>query len=143
MKLSESCNLKESKRKLFSKEEDITILYLINERGLTDWKNISKYLSNRSSRQIRERYKNYLQPFLINSPWKKEEDEKLISLYTEYGPKWSLISSKFGNRSDISIKNRWNSINKLYEKKDPLYPQELKINFDFFENFHNFEIDDV
>lgn len=98
---------KSNKKRLFTKEEDNIILDYVNTKG-QNWKVISSLLNNRSEKQCRERYRTYLNPSLRNDPWTTEEDQKLISLYKQYGPKWVVIAKHFHGRSDNMIKNRFN-----------------------------------
>ena len=100
-------------RKMFTPQEDAIIVLLVKQYGKKNWKLIAQSLPNRTTRQVRERFRNYLSPELINGPWTKEEDDRLKKLYKEIGPKWSQISTYFKNRSDVNIKNRWSSISKI------------------------------
>lgn len=97
-------------RQTFSPEEDAYLCSLVQQFGVNSWKFIAKKMPNRTTRQCRERYKNYLSPEIKNGPWTKEEDELLKEKYKEFGPKWAQISSFFNSRSDVNIKNRWASI---------------------------------
>lgn len=97
-----------SLRKKFSKEEDEQLKKLVDEMGGKKWKNIAKHMPGRTGKQCRDRYKNYLVPGFFNDHWNKEEDEMLLKLYKELGPKWSKMSKFFNNRNANSLKNRWN-----------------------------------
>lgn len=98
------------RRQLFSYEEDEQLKKLVEQFGDKDWKFIARRMPGRSTRQCRERYKNYLSPEIKNGPWTKEEDELLKEKYNEYGPHWSSISKFFKSRSDVNIKNRWSAL---------------------------------
>ena len=100
-------------RKMFTPQEDALIVVMVEKFGQKSWQLIAQSLTNRTPRQVRERFRNYLSPGLKNGPWSRKEDELLKKLYSEYGPKWSKISSFFESRSDVNIKNRWSSIAKL------------------------------
>lgn len=104
-------------RQIFSPEEDVYLCSLVQQYGNNSWKFIAKKMPNRTTRQCRERYKNYLSPEIKNGPWTKEEDDLLKEKYKEFGPKWAQISSFFKARSDVNIKNRWASIT---AKKTPI-----------------------
>lgn len=97
-------------RQMFSPDEDERLKELVNQLGTNNWKLVAKAMPNRSTRQCRERYKNYLSPTLTNSPWTKEEDELLRAKYAEYGPKWAQLATFFQGRSDVNIKNHWTSL---------------------------------
>jgi hypothetical protein len=97
-------------RQMFSAEEDARLKQLVSQHGSKDWKNIAKKMPNRSTRQCRERYKNYLSPELINLPWSASEDDLLRQKFDVFGPKWATIAHFFTGRSDVSLKNHWASL---------------------------------
>ena len=101
---------KKMQRKLFSIEEDAKLRFLVLQYGTSDFKKIASMMPGRSTRQVRERYKNYLSPEINNGPWSRDEDNLLRQKYNELGPKWSKIAEFFPSRSDINVKNRWTSI---------------------------------
>jgi len=109
-------------RKVFSPEEDAHLKLLVDRIGMNNWKEISRSMIDRTPRQCRERYKNYLAPQIINGPWSAEEDKLLFSKYAELGRKWSAISKFFMNRSNVNIKNRWASLNLANSPNQDLSP---------------------
>ena len=94
-------------KRLFSKEEDNILKALLTEKDKPNWKRIAQSLPGRTSRQCRERWKNYLSPKISNPPWTKEEDEQLIHSIEIYGHQWAKIAHLLGSRSDVNVKNRW------------------------------------
>lgn len=94
-------------RTKFTKAEDELILDLVSLMGPRSWNNIANHCPNRTARQIRERYVNYLSPKVQNKPWTEEEDALLGEKVCEFGRKWSKIAKFFSNRTDVTIKNRW------------------------------------
>jgi hypothetical protein len=56
---------------------------------------------------------NHLDPEVIkltNLPWTEEEDRKLVLFIKNHGTRWRLMQNTIlPNRSEITIKNRWNS----------------------------------
>jgi hypothetical protein len=72
-----------------------------------DWGQIAAEMRDRTQRQCRERYKNYLAPDLKCASWTPAEDQTLRDRVAEYGPKWAAIATFFEERSDVSVKNRW------------------------------------
>ena len=77
---------------------------------------IEKLMKGRSSKRIRERYINHLDPDVKKEPWTIEEDILLIFLQLKYKNKWSLIRQFIKGRPDTHIKNRYNSfISKVYD----------------------------
>ena len=53
---------------------------------------------------------NYLQvlnPDLVKGPWTKEEDEKVLQLVHQYGPKrWTLIAKQLKGRTGKQCRER-------------------------------------
>jgi hypothetical protein len=42
-------------------------------------------------------------------PWEKEEDDLILSQFTNIGASWSIISKYLIGRTPNAIKNHWNS----------------------------------
>jgi hypothetical protein len=100
----------------FTAEEDERLKMLVLAHGTDCWDVIAKLMGTRNHRQCRERWKNYLNPNLRTEPWSLEEDQLLVTKYAEYGPKWNKISRFFTNRSDNSIRNRWQLMLRQWER---------------------------
>ena len=80
------------KKGKWSKDEDdrlreiVSNTKMMNERA---WDKVSEEMGfTRSSIQCRERWKNSLDPTLRLGDWTREEDEMLLSLHDNLGPKW-------------------------------------------------------
>lgn len=69
----------------------------------------SKYFVNadRTPKQIRERYLNYLRPNLSQERWTEEEDQKLVEMISKYGHSWKTIEKYMSKRSQNQLKNRY------------------------------------
>ncbi|CAG9329786.1 unnamed protein product [Blepharisma stoltei] len=104
---------------LWKIEEDEIIRHFVS-RGNQSWTFIAKFINNqiyggnllRKGKHIRERWINHLNPELKKCEWTKEEDLQLLGLVGKYGTKWSKISREMIGRTENSVKNRWNSLNK-------------------------------
>jgi len=94
-------------RMKFSPEEDKILTSLVKQYGKKSWCIISQMIGDRTPRQCRERWKNYLCPGLNKTPWTDEEDQLLFQLYQQFGAQWVKISKQFSGRTDINVKNRW------------------------------------
>lgn len=109
----------------FTAEEDETLSRLVVELG-ENWDQIAPHFKGRNGRQLHDRYRNYLAPNLNKSPFSREEDELILEKYKEIGPKWVKMTKYFQNRTDFSLKNRWQYIDRrIYRNKKIVYPDEL------------------
>jgi hypothetical protein len=113
-----------SLRSKFTPEEDAQICDLVKIHGDSNWSYIASYLPGRNVRQCRERWRHYLMPSLVNTPFSEEEDATLQDKYKELGPHWKQIASFFVGRTDITLKNRWLFLNRrmLRQKTDSRVP---------------------
>ena len=114
-------------RHKFSAEEDQRLKDLVAELGESNWNEISARLGNRTPRQCRERFRNYLSPNISNDPWNNDDDERLRKLFKQYGPKWSLIATYFPNRSDVNVKNHWSQINNKNTREQNLQKEKQQL----------------
>lgn len=93
----------------FTPEEDRLIIEQVRAHGEKGWRHIAEKVPGRTARQCRERWVNYLSPNVSYAPWSTEDDELLNSLVAKFGKQWAKISSYFPSRTDVMLKNRWNS----------------------------------
>jgi len=98
-----------NERRIFTEDEDTKLSSLVSVFGINKWPYIARLMDNRTARQCRERYNNYLSPQISNAVWTNEEDLLLIELYKEYGTCWAKMVKHFNRRSGNNIKNRWNT----------------------------------
>ncbi|CAN0231417.1 unnamed protein product, partial [Phaeothamnion confervicola] len=92
----------------FAPEEDDAIMRALSE-GITKWSQIAVRLQGRTSKQVRERYRNHLDPTLVRTPWTREEDRILERCQREMGNRWTDMQTFLPGRSENAIKNRWNA----------------------------------
>jgi hypothetical protein len=104
----------------FAPDEDAMLSHLVSVFGTDAWKKISRLMGTRNPRQCRERYNNYLNPSLNQSSWTPEEDELLMAQFEEHGPKWNTIARAFANRSDMSLRNPWNQLDRRMKRTGTL-----------------------
>ncbi|CAH8378083.1 unnamed protein product [Eruca vesicaria subsp. sativa] len=107
----------------WSKEEDNTIIALVEKYGPTKWSTISQHLPGRIGKQCRERWHNHLNPGINKNAWTQEEELTLIRAHQIYGNKWAELMKFLPGRSDNAIKNQWNS--SVKKKLDSYYASGL------------------
>ncbi|CAD8092824.1 unnamed protein product [Paramecium primaurelia] len=111
----------EEKNQKWTPEEDEKVKRLTKEYKF-DWKVIARFLSNRTGRQIRERYINHLDPNITTKAWSQQEDLKIWTLYKKIGSRWSEMAKKLKGRPENMIKNRfYGYIRKNYAKQENPY----------------------
>lgn len=121
-----------NKRRIFSQLEDQIIREYVNEHG-ENWDEVAKKLSGRTPKQCHDRYSNYLREGLKTGPWSMEEDEILIKMHYEIGPKWIKMMKYLPGRSGNDIKNRWHKHlikrEKFFLNQQPNFDQNHFFNY--------------
>jgi hypothetical protein len=103
-------------RQPFTGEEDLRLRDLVENLGDRDWSAIAGLMSNRTSRQCKERWVHYLAPNFVGSNWSDGEDELLLEKVSQLGRKWRQIEPFFPGKPDISLKNRYNVLQRRARK---------------------------
>jgi hypothetical protein len=86
------------------------------------------YFPGHTARQLRERYENYLAPFVKLSVWTDAEDALLLEKFNIHGSRWSQLKQFFPGRSATNVKNRWavlNSRRSRTEWEQRVKPQQI------------------
>lgn len=122
-------NPKRHPRKKFSNEEDLLLLELVHKYGENNWRIIADEMPGRNVRQCHDRWVKYLSPDINTDSWSEEEDKLLKEKYNEHGSQWKLISSYFPNRTDISIRNRWQVQCRRNAKLLRQYSKQAQMNY--------------
>ncbi|CAM0956601.1 unnamed protein product [Alopecurus aequalis] len=99
------------KKGKWSKEEDDLIKNHIEKCGIgRSWQGLSNILGlQRCGRSCRSRWLNYLRPGLKHGNFSPAEDRIIYEMYSRKGSCWSVIAAKLPGRTDLAIKNYWNS----------------------------------
>ncbi|CAD8182925.1 unnamed protein product [Paramecium octaurelia] len=108
-------------RKQWSDEEDNRVILFVQQYG-RNWKVIEGFMEGRSSKQIRERFLNNLDPEINHQKFTAMEDKIILEQYRIYGPKWSEIAKMLDRRPENQVKNRFYSfikrVHMLEERSD-------------------------
>lgn len=107
-------------RTRFAPQEDKEILRLVSLYGYKDWSKISSELSKSSNnfiqktpRQCRDRYVNYLSPNIKKGEWTLEEDQCLVHNYVMSLFNLKSMKKLLPGRSEVAIKNRMKHLSKF------------------------------
>ncbi len=93
-------------RRKFTQDEDNLLQALVRQYGVSNWGEIAEHVPERTPRQCRDRWNNYLDPEVKRGPWTPEEDAILYALLEQFGPKYVKIAAQMDGRSNVSVKNR-------------------------------------
>ena len=99
---------KRKKSVKWSIEEDSRLISLCSASKKPKWRKLVDHFPRRTSKQIRDRWLNQLNPELDWKPFSSSEDWLLFLAYWAIGPSWTQIKELFPCRSDNQLKNRWN-----------------------------------
>lgn len=124
------------KKNPWQPSEDAKVLELIGHYGQS-WALIAAALGNRTGKQVRDRYLNYLRADIKDEDFTIQEDRLLLSLYYQVGHKWSKIASHLPGRTECQVKNRFYA----HIKKRLAFPDFIDTKISqretiFFENNH-------
>ncbi|KAM3146305.1 hypothetical protein pb186bvf_001650 [Paramecium bursaria] len=99
---------KQSKKTRFqwSEPDQKKLVMLFKEYG-QNWQVIAEMFGDRTSRQVREKFTNDLNPKLKQVPWTQEEDQLIYELFLKHGCKWTSFTKQLPKRSERMIKNRF------------------------------------
>jgi hypothetical protein len=91
----------------FSPVDDEELIHLVTVDKETDWSSVSRLMHGRfTSRQCRERWKNYLDVNLKRDSWSPEEDQVLLAEYARVGNRWTALAAAVQGRSPGVVRNR-------------------------------------
>jgi hypothetical protein len=110
------------KRK-FTADEDALIKSMVARDPHPDWVHIANALDDRSPRQCRERWRNYLKPVIDSTAWRPDEDQILMREFQNLGRQWTAIAVFLPGRTEVNVKNRWSKL-----RRDRLREKEIARN---------------
>ncbi|KAJ7951514.1 MYB transcription factor [Quillaja saponaria] len=94
----------------WTSEEDQKLSEVIEVYSAKKWNTIAtKAGLNRSGKSCRLRWLNYLKPNIKIRNMSNEEEDLILRIHKLVGDRWALIAGRLPGRTDIEIKNYWNS----------------------------------
>lgn len=105
-------------RQPWTKSEDKAIVSLFERFG-NNWTIIASFLEGRTGKQVRDRFRNKLDPKINRRKFSEKEDLIIVQKFKEIGPKWLQISKELPGRSENMIKNRFYSYLKKSVRESP------------------------
>ncbi|XP_022754569.1 transcription factor MYB3R-1-like [Durio zibethinus] len=110
-------------------EEDEILCKAVQRFKGKNWKKIAECFKDRTDVQCLHRWQKVLNPELVKGPWSKEEDELIIELVNEFGPKkWSTIAQHLPGRIGKQCRERWhNHLNPAINKEAWTQEEELAL----------------
>lgn len=94
------------KKGRWTRQEDHLLLQMVNQFGRC-WNMISKIFKNRSNKQVKIRYDEYINPKISAGKFSLAEDDLILKLYPHYQNKWSKYQAHLPSRSQKRIKLRF------------------------------------
>ena len=103
---------KKRKRTKFTPEEDNRLLQLYNyfQQKTQNRKHIFQLIADKmkkETRQVKERFENYISPTLSHAEWTDEEDLIISRMVEKIGKKFTKIAKLLKGRSGSEVKNRY------------------------------------
>lgn len=120
MHLTTATSTKTKPKRKFTPEEDELIITCVLKHG-EKWALIQKlHFADRTGRQLRERYVNYLDPNISHRDFDPREDQDLLKYQEMFSDgnytNWKLVAQFFKDRTDVNLKNRYNYLKRNMEK---------------------------
>ena len=93
-----------------------------------DWAAIAHQIPGRISKNVRERWKRYIDPAIKKVPWSSEEDSALLQGHQRVGSKWTTIAQMdcLIGRTGEAIKTRWKKLQREKENSDNSESKQLQ-----------------
>lgn len=108
----------------WTRDEDARLASVINRHGSENqgkgaepsstsynWARLAQLteLPGRNGKMCRERWFHYLSPAVSKEIMSDAENRALLAAVAEHGPRWATLQKMFQGRTDMGLKNRWNS----------------------------------
>lgn len=94
---------------LWTNVEDEIVKAAVMKYGLNQWSRVASLLTNKSAKQAKARWFEWLNPAINTDVWDRGEDEKLLSLFKLLPNQWRTISQVIG-RTPTSCADRYQKL---------------------------------
>lgn len=98
------------RREKWTEDEDNHLMDLVKTFGIGKWAEIARHMQGRTDQQCMGRWRRHLDPAIKRDSWASEEDQRLRSLYQQYGTSWSRISKALKGRTSQQCRARWHQL---------------------------------
>jgi myb proto-oncogene protein len=102
------------KRGHWTPEEDKQLIFFVEIHG-KNWAQISHTMKQRTGKQIRQRFLNFLDPKIKKDKFTINEDIKIFKLYKIFKTNWRYYTTYIPNRTADRIKGRYYSFVRFKE----------------------------
>ncbi|XP_062186401.1 transcription factor MYB124-like [Phragmites australis] len=107
----------------WSDEEDGVLRAQIAIHGTDNWTIIAAQFKDKTARQCRRRWYNYLNSECKKGGWSREEDMLLCEAQKVLGNRWTEIAKVVSGRTDNAVKNRFSTLCKRRVKDEELFQE--------------------
>ncbi|XP_047066855.1 transcription factor MYB124-like [Lolium rigidum] len=111
----------------WSAEEDDVLRAQIAHLGTDNWTVIATQFKDKTARQCRRRWYNYLNTECKKGGWSREEDKLLCETQKVLGNKWTEIAKVVSGRTDNAVKNRFSTLCKRRANNDDLFEENTAV----------------
>jgi hypothetical protein len=108
------------RKKMFTTHDDEELTHLVSTFGDDNWITVAHQMSRPfTTRQCRDRWRNYLDPNIDRALWADADDSNLLEAYQRFGNRWATIAGLFPGRTCNFVRNRCLALLRKTSKKDP------------------------
>ena len=115
----------------WSEDDDKLLILLVSELG-HNWPQVANRMEGRTSKQVKERWTNQLDPSISTEPWTADDDQFLVELIRQVGHSWCEIARRMKGRTESMVKNRFHANlrkrfgSQIFDPNIPLPPLTFK-----------------
>jgi hypothetical protein len=126
----------------FSSSDDSILRRIVENAGTENWERVASLMDNKTPRQCKERWTNYIDPRLSRDNWTTEDNALLYTKVADLGTKWKAIAVFFPGRSKNFLKTKYFAMRKAMKGIGPFKertgaptPPEEQWSFQLVESF--------